>query len=259
VGSISVFAQTPVIDSVKGVQNGASFAPGQAVAPGSLVSLFGSNLANSQALASTIPISTKLGTTTVTFNGIPAPLSFVRGDQINAQVPWELSGTSAQVVVTNGSSSSSPLTASLAPAGPGIFAYCVDAPACTNNLAIAYGNLDYQFAWTAGSIAGVTTHAAKINDQGTLVILATGLGAVSPSIPTGDIPPAGKFSSAVTTPTVTVGGVPAQVVFTGIVGYVGVFQINIIIQPGTPTGPAVPVQITVNGVKSNAPTIAVTN
>jgi len=41
----------------RGVQNGASFVKGQAVSPGALVSLFGSNLANSQAVASSVPIS----------------------------------------------------------------------------------------------------------------------------------------------------------------------------------------------------------
>ena len=56
-----------------------------------------------------------------------------------------------------------------------------------------------------------------------------------------------------------VGGVKAQVVFSGLYPYaVGVHQINIIIQPGTPTGDAIPIQIQMNGVTSrNDATIAV--
>jgi uncharacterized protein (TIGR03437 family) len=43
-------------------------------------------------------------------------------------------------------------------------------------------------------------------------------------------------------------------------GFVGVYQINIIIAPGTPTGDAVPLQIQMNGVTStNKATIAVSN
>jgi len=84
----TVFAQTPVVAS-GGVLNAASFATNQGVAPGSLVSIFGTNLATSLAQADTIPLSTSLGAVTVMFNNIPAPLLFVNhdpvnGDQINA-------------------------------------------------------------------------------------------------------------------------------------------------------------------------------
>lgn len=256
-GGAALFAQ-PVI-TPGGVSNAAGVASTTAIAPGSLVSIYGSNLAAALTQASTVPLSTTLGSTSVTFNNIPAPLLFVAGGQINAQVPWEVSGSSAQVVVTNAGTNSAAATATVAPAVPGIFAYCADAPACTVNDAIAYGNSDYLFAWPTGSVAGLTTHAAKINDPTTLVILATGLGPVNPPVATGGIPTDGLLHQTVTTPTVTVGGVAAQVVFCGMSPYVGVYQLNIVIQPGTPTGNAIPVQITANGVKSNAPVIAVTN
>jgi uncharacterized protein (TIGR03437 family) len=60
---------------------------------------------------------------------------------------------------------------------------------------------------------------------------------------------------------VLVGNVAAQVVFSGILpGFPGVYQINIIIQAGTPTGNAVPLQIQMGGITtSSSTTIAVSN
>jgi hypothetical protein len=61
------------------------------VAPGTIVEIQGTNL-SAQTLAAdtskgTLP--TKLGGTSVYFNGIPAPLYYVSPTQINAQVPWD--------------------------------------------------------------------------------------------------------------------------------------------------------------------------
>ena len=67
-----------------GVLNGGSFVVGQAVSPGSVVSIFGSGLANATLIGDTIPLSASLGGTSVFFNGEQAPLYFVSAGQINA-------------------------------------------------------------------------------------------------------------------------------------------------------------------------------
>ncbi len=255
-GACGLFAQTPVV-AQGGILNGASFVKGQAIAPGSLVSIFGTNLAANNSVANSIPLSTSLANVSVTFNGIQAPLYGVfhdatNGDQINAQLPWEVTGNTANVVVKNGSNTSAAVSVAVGPS-PGIFA--------SGTQAIAYGNSDGAIAAAAGSIPGLTTHPAKINDQTTLVILATGLGPVSPGLETGNVVTDGKLHATTTTPTVMVGGVAAQVVFSGMTPqFVGVYQLNIIIQPGTPTGNAVPLQISMGGVTTpNTITIAVSN
>jgi uncharacterized protein (TIGR03437 family) len=58
-----------------------------------------------------------------------------------------------------------------------------------------------------------------------------------------------------------VGGVEAQLVFSGMQPqFPGVYQINIILAPGTPTGNAVPLQFVMNGITTtDQVTIAVTN
>ena len=258
----AAFAQTPVISN-GGVLNGASFTTGQAVAPGSLISIFGTNLASTTAAASTVPLSTTLGNVNVSLGGTAAPLLFVshsaaNGDQINAQLPWEAAGqSSVQAVVTNGSTASAGVSVPVTTAAPGLFYFT----AGSSLYAIAYGNSDGQFAVATGAVAGLTTHPAKINDPSTLVLLCTGLGPVNPPLQTGHAVEDGKAHTTATTPTVTVGGVPAQVVFSGASPqFVGVYQINIIIAPGTPTGNNVPVQIAMNGITtSNQITIAVSN
>jgi uncharacterized protein (TIGR03437 family) len=251
-GTLAAYGQTPVVSS-GGVSNAANgLSP---VAPGSLVSIYGTNLAAGLAQADTIPLSTTLNSVSVTFNGVPAPLLFVSGGQINAQLPWNVlsSGTtgSANVVVTRNNQASTAQSLQVGPFSPGIFAI--------GNIAVAI-NPDGSIAAPAGAIPGITTHPAKIGDPGGLVILCTGLGAV-------DSPPANgaasldKLRTATTTPTVMIGNKAAQVVFAGLSPqFVGVNQINVAIPSGTPTGDAVSLQISLGGVMTSASvTIAVGN
>src|ERR1700733_7396706 len=130
VGAAVCSAQTPtVLDG--GVLNGASFAKGQPVSPGGLVSIFGTGLVSKLAVAETIPLSSSLGGVTVTFADLPAAplLAVIPGvpgqsdDQINAQLPWEVgSGTGVvNVMVTNGSGTSTSIPVNFAPSMPGIF------------------------------------------------------------------------------------------------------------------------------------------
>lgn len=255
-----VTAQTPVV-AQGGVLNAASFATNQGVAPGSLVSIFGTNLAGSLALADSIPLSTSLGNVTVKFNNIPAPLLFVshdpvNGDQINAQLPYAVADGNAQVVVTHGGNASAPASLSVISAAPGIFAVNFGV-----GQAIAYGNSDGQIAAAPGAVSGLTTHPARIGDPQTLAILATGLGAVDPPVTTGSAVTDGQIHRTVVNPTVMVGGVEAQLVFSGIQPqFPGVYQLNIIIAAGTPTGDAIPLQLVMNGITTtDKVTIAVTN
>ena len=272
----AAFAQTPTITNVS---DSAGF--GSTVVPGSLVSIFGTNFASDNTVASTIPLSVSLANVSVTFNGVAAPISGVfhtaNGDQINAQVPWEMlplipattAGTAQVVVTRTGAGSSAQRAATMAAAAPAIFAITLSGGAVVGSgvgQAIAYGNSDGVIAAPAGAITGLATHPAKVADPNTLVILATGLGAVDSTVKNGDVPSV-ITSKTLATPTVTVGGKQAQVVFSGMVGrdasgkafgFVGVYQLNVILAADTPTGNAVPIVITVNGVSSRSDvTIAV--
>jgi len=250
-GAVLAQAQGPVV-SQGGVINAANgIAP---VTPGSLISIYGSNLASGLALADTIPLSNSLNQVGVTINNIPAPLLFVSQQQINAQVPWNVlqSGTSGtvSVVVQNGTQTSSPQSVQVGPFSPGIFAI--------GTVGVAINNSDATVAAPVGSIPNVNTRPAKVGDPAGLQIWCTGLGAVDSALDNGSAS-SDKLRTNTTFPQVLVGGQPVNVVWSGLTPYfVGVNQINITLPPGTPTGNAVSLQIVAGGITtSNTITIAV--
>jgi len=260
-------AQEPTVDPGE-VVNAASYCqPGcvPSVAPGSIVAIFGSNLADQMAAASTIPLSTTFSNSvmSVTFSGVVAPLFYAgpgQTGQINAQLPFESlpadsTGATVNIVVTTSAGSSVAVPVSVLPAVPGIFTVKEGG----TGQAIATDSTDGSFAAPAGSIPGVTSKPISIgSEQGNppqhaLIIWCTGLGDVTPTIADGanSYNPDGTFTLRHTalTPTVTVGGVQANVVFSGLAPqFVGEYQIGVFLAPNTPTGDAVPVQIEMNGV-----------
>jgi uncharacterized protein (TIGR03437 family) len=137
------------------VVNAASFIDGS-VAPGELVTIFGSNL---------------LGATTtqtrVLFNGMPATLLYVANDQVSAIVPNGVAGQKeAQVVVDRNGVLSGTLTIPVAASAPGLFTATANgrgqAAALNENL----------------SINSVSNPAAKSS-----IVVLFGTGAGQPELP----------------------------------------------------------------------------
>jgi uncharacterized protein (TIGR03437 family) len=238
----SAVAQPTVFNG--GVINGASFIAGQAVAPGSLVSIYGSSLASATVPGDTIPLSATIGETSVTFNGIPAPLLFVSSGQVNAQLPWEVlpQGTATatvSVVVTNQNVTSPPMQVQVAALAPGIFSIPAGA-----GYAVAI-NSDGSLAAPAGAIPGIATHPAKVGDA--LVLYANGLGQVDVPVADGAATPDG-LRHTVTVPILMVGGQPANVFFSGLTPqFPGVNQMNFFV-PQVPAGNSIPVQLQEGGI-----------
>lgn len=274
IGAVATFGQAPAIDPAVGVQNAGNYQAG-AVAPGSFVAIFGTNFGSSLTQADTIPLSASpLGGVSVTFNGIAAPMVAVghdttpsHDDQINAQMPWDVLGGgqtgTAQVVVTRNGVSSAPANVSIVPAAPGLMIVGQDSAGVLRP--VAYNQPDYTLAYPATAFpGGLPARPAKVNDPNTLVLLATGLGAVTFTPPNGSPPMQnGQFveSDTVTKPNVLVGGVPANVVFSGLSPqFPSLYQLNIILAPGTPVGDAVSIVIQMNGLSSRSDLkIAVSN
>jgi uncharacterized protein (TIGR03437 family) len=239
-------AQTPVVAD-GGVLNAASFVKGQAVSPGSLVSIFGSELASGLAQADSVPLSTSLANVSVTFNGVPAPLQFVSGGQINAQMPWNVlpagvnSGV-ANVVVTRNGVTSSAIMVQIAPSTPGIFSI---PPGAGYAIAI---NPDGSLAAPAGAIPGYPTRPAKVGDA--LIVLGTGLGPVDSPLANGAAS-GDKLRNVMNMPGVFVGGQPAQLAFAGLSPqFPGVNQLNLTV-PDVTAGDSLPIQLDVSGTRSS--------
>jgi uncharacterized protein (TIGR03437 family) len=113
------------------------------------------------------------------------------------------------------------------------------------------------FAAPVNSIPGAQSRPAAVGDF--LTIYCSGLGDVVPRPADGVGAGTGaQLSSTVLTPTVSIGGVAAQVAFAGLSpGFVGLYQVNVLVPAGVPSANnAVPVVLTINGVQSNSVTIA---
>lgn len=216
------------------------------------MSIFGTNLANTSPqgeIAPSIPLPTSLSNVSVTVNGEVAPIYFVSPLQVNIQAPWDLDTTKpAAVIVTNNGVSSAAANVSTASMAPAVLSL--------NGQAIAI-NLDGTLAAPAGSIFGLTTHPVKRGEV--IQVYATGLGSVKPLVSTGGTPPPGVLANTVNTPTLLVGNVSANVLFSGLTPqFVGVNQINVTIPSNTPTGDSVLLQILIGSATSpSAVTIAV--
>ena len=240
--TIAINTTAGAASQLTGAQNGASFAVGQPLAPGSLASLFGVGMvpASVSAQATTIPLPASLGGLSLTVGGIPAPLMYVSSTQVNFQVPWTVPTGPADVVATVNGTPLPKLTVTIGAVEPGIFSVGYG-----TGQAIAI-NSDGSLTAPANSIPGYATRPAKPGE--TIIILATGLGAVSPSIATGAAASDGIRNTTVI-PAVLINGTAATVAFHGLSPqFVGVNQLNVVV-PSVSAG-VVSLQIDAGGVRT---------
>ena len=224
-----------------GFQNAGGFgAP--PLAPGSLVDVYG-NFPVNTAVANGAPWQTTLSGLSMQFNGVPAPFYFASAGQANVQVPWELAGQSqASVVAAAGGSSSAPQTMSLASAAPGIF---------TMNAQNQGAILD-----TSYNLVGSSNPATAGSSY--ILIYCTGLGPVTNQPATGSVASANPLSYATLNTTVTIGGIQVTPYFAGLApGFIGMYQINVLVPAGVAASSTVPLFVSVGSAKSNTVTVAV--
>lgn len=238
-------AQVPQIGA-GGVVNDASYtAP---VAPGSIAAVFGDFFLTAGSSDTDVPLDTSLQNLSFQFGGAAAPLYYVSGSQVNLQVPWELAGQSTATLTgtLNGTAGASQ-TVTVAPFAPAIFTMNAQGTGPGAILDSSFNLIDSNNPATAGST--------------TILIYCTGLGAVTANQPATGAPASlnpSQLAPTSTTPTVTIGGLAANVSFSGLApGYVGLYQVNALVPAGVAAGSAVAVSISMGGVTSNTVTIAV--
>ena len=223
------------------------YSPVTTVQPGSWVSIYGSDLASGTALWNNdFPMS--LSGTSVTVDGKPAFLWYVSPTQVNLQAPDDTATGPVNVAVTtaSGTATSTVTLAAYAPSfsllGDGKH---VAAEIATPNGAGAYGGGTYDLLGPSNTFS-YNTRPVKAGE--TLVLYGVGFGPTTPRVPAGQ---AFTGAAPTTSPvTVTIGGVPASVAFSGLT-MAGLYQINLSVPAGTGSGDQALVA-TVNGVQTPA-------
>lgn len=218
--------------SISGIADGASFR--HAYAPGSVLSVFGTDLASSIQTAAAVPLPLSMAGVSATVNGIAAPVYLVSPTQLNIQIPYETpAGSTASLVISNSGQTAS-YSFEVAATAPAIFTDANGAP-----------------------VPGISGRAGDV-----LTLFVTGAGAMTPAVSTGSAPPSGTAVTDLPRPvqqpvSVTVGGLTAPVQFAGIPsGLVGVMQINYQVPAGLTAG-IQPVVVTIGGASSTEANLAV--
>jgi uncharacterized protein (TIGR03437 family) len=227
--------QTPSL-STAGIVSSANFGA-QAMAPGGLFTIFGSNLATTTEQASGAQLPTSLGGTEVVVNGRLAPLLYVSPGQINAQYPPDAEFGRGGVIVRTGLGQSLTIFMESTEAAPQLFT--------------AGGRV---IAVNQDGTLNSTSNAAR---GGSLVtVFLTGQGPVNPPVGSGQPAPS-KPLAEVTLPVLAeIGGQQVEVQFLGLApGFVGLAQGNLRV----PTGLAgnLAVRLTIGGVVSNTGVLTV--
>jgi uncharacterized protein (TIGR03437 family) len=165
----------------------------------------------------------------------------------------------------------------MAPAGPAIFAVADPSTPSRHNVAALFANTAW-YVMPASQAAALglptcaglaaTAHCGQPAGPGSFIQLyATGLGLATPNgdpkgtpLATGQPAPASgnPIYETPTLPTVTVGGIAANVVFCGLApGFAGLYQVNLQIPQNVTVGDAVPITLSIAGSASDSATVAI--
>jgi uncharacterized protein (TIGR03437 family) len=203
------FRALPVIAS-NAALNAAGFgAP--PLAPGSLITIFGANLALSMAEAAEAPWPMQLAGASVQVNGRPAPIYFASPTQINSQAPYETEAGEASITVSTEAGRSVAEFIAISAAAIGVFQF----PGSRQAVALNQDN-------------SLNSPEAAEEPGQFLTVFLTGIGAVDPDIATGASAGSATLHRAKAEISATVQGKNAVISFLGLTpGFVGLAQANL--------------------------------
>lgn len=221
------------------VVSAADFRP--MLAPGSLVSVFGSRLSQGTAAAESLPLPQQLNAVRVTVDGQASALFFVSPSQVNLQLPLGIGGDITLEIENAGVvGAASPIA--LQAAAPAVFT--LDQSGRGQGAVLIAGT-----GLVAGRLEGVPSRAARKGEV--LEIFAAGLGSVSNPPSVGGEAPSDPLAHTLHEPVVFLGGIEAEVLFSGLApGFAGVYQINVRIPSDIDAGASVDLRIESAGASS---------
>lgn len=220
------------------------------VAPGSLASAYGTDLANGSPGAAPLPLPTAFGGTSVSIldsSGATtlAPLLYVIPTQVNFEVPPGIATGAAQVTITGGDGTLSSATLQIAPVAPGLFEQN------TGGLAAAYVILyhadgtqtveqDYAVN-NAGAIVASPISLGSTTDQAYLFLFGSGFDAAG--------------TAGVT---VSIGGMNLPIQYAGVQGgFAGLDQVNVELPASLAGSGNVTIQLSATGLAANPVNITI--
>ena len=230
--NLPAFPAAGVVNAASGISS--------AVAPGELITIYGTNLGPAS-ISATIPENnvypTVAGYTQVLFDGLLAPVLFATATQINAFVPYIASsnGTTSMQVEVDGILST-PLTLNVAKSAFGLFT--------ADSSGSGQGAILNQDNSYNGS-----SHPA---DRGSIVVLyGTGEGRTQPAVPDGALVLSTPYSAPDGPVVVTIGGQTAEVLYAGAAPFLptGILQINARVPAGIVAGDAA-IMVSIGGIST---------
>jgi uncharacterized protein (TIGR03437 family) len=229
-----------------GVVNAATFLAGP-VAPGEIITIFGSAIGPAALQGSSVEsgnkLSTSIGQTRVLFDGVAAPMLYASASQVGAIVPYGLSGKAATLLeVEYGGVKSNALALQVASCSPGIFT------------ANSSGKGQASVANQDGTYNSKDNPAAK---NSVITFYATGEGQTDPA-GTDGLLAMNAYPKPVLPVGVKIGNLPAEILYYGAApqAVAGVFQVNVRIPETVPSGEQPLVVLVGNCVSPSGVTVA---
>ena len=217
--------QTGPVTRTGTIVNAASYvASAGIVAPGEMISIFGQGVGPAVGIsAGPGALPTTLGGTTVNFNGVAAPISYVSQYRVDVQVPPTLvPGAATTAQLTSNKLNTAQLSLTVQNSVPGLYTAGI--------IGTGPGSIINQ--------SGVTNTKLTPAAKGSVIaVYAAGLGTVNPPIAAGAVPPLSPLSPTTGGVGAFIGGVPSTVQFAGAApGFPGLYQINILVPATAPSG-----------------------
>jgi uncharacterized protein (TIGR03437 family) len=227
---------------LNGILSAASLLAGP-VSPGEIITLLGAGIGPSQPVVSAGGLT--IGDTAVLFNGNPAPMLYAGPGQINAIVPYGISGkTTTQMQILYQRQAIATASLPVASAVPAIFTQ--------DSSGVGPGAILNQDS-------SVNTPVNPGARGSVISLFATGAGQTNPAGVDAQVAGA-TLPTPVLPVSVQIAGLDAPVLYAGAApGLVaGVLQVNCMVPAAAPVGPAVPITLTVGSATSqNGVTLAV--
>jgi uncharacterized protein (TIGR03437 family) len=246
---LTVETPTAPVAFAGGVLNNGTFASGESLSPGDIVAVFGDQFTyGDPQQAPSLPLGTTLGGTQVLVNGEAAPAYYVSAGQINFQMPTDASLGAGTVQIVRNSQQSNLVYVNIVPVAA--------------RFILLNGGPYVIMTTPNGVLTGIPSHPVTAGDV--VVIYTIGLGATTPPVSSGTASPGAPNLATVPTTQLCFGQPSpfspppcATAAFAGLTpGLVGLYQINVTIPSGLPTG-SVPVYFTVGGSASDNEQIAI--